>query len=74
VLGHVQRGGTPTFADRLLATRLGAAAVSQLAHGQPGVLVGMVNDHIHTTPLDVVAKTRKKLDTHMLELARVLAQ
>jgi|SRR5688572_567219 len=74
VLGHVQRGGTPTFADRLLATRLGAAAVSQLAHGQPGVLVGMVSDHVHTTPLDVVAKTKKKLDTHMLELARVLAQ
>jgi 6-phosphofructokinase 1 len=74
VLGHVQRGGTPTFADRLLATRLGAAAVSQLAHGQPGVLVGMVNDQVHTTALDVVAKTKKKLESHMLELARVLAQ
>jgi 6-phosphofructokinase 1 len=74
VLGHLQRGGTPTFADRLLATRLGAAAVEQLANGVHGVLVGLVRDQIHTTPLAAVARTKKKLDTKMLELARVLAQ
>jgi len=74
VLGHVQRGGTPTFADRILATRLGAAAVEQLANGKHGVLVGMVRDQIHTTPLAEVARNRKQLDTRMLELARVLAQ
>jgi 6-phosphofructokinase 1 len=74
VLGHVQRGGTPTFADRLLATRLGAAAVEQLAQGAHGVLVGVVHDQMHATPLDVVARTRKQLDTSMFELARVLAQ
>ena len=74
VLGHVQRGGTPTFADRILATRLGAAAVEQLANGNHGVLVGMVRDQIHTTPLAEVARNRKQLDTRMLELARVLAQ
>ena len=74
VLGHVQRGGTPTFADRMLATRLGAAAVEQLANGKHGVLVGLVRDEIHTTPLAEVARTRKKLDTRLLELARVLAQ
>jgi 6-phosphofructokinase 1 len=74
VLGHVQRGGAPTFADRLLATRLGAAAVEQLTSSAHGVLVGMVQDQVRTTPLEVVAKTRKRLDTGMLELARVLAQ
>jgi 6-phosphofructokinase 1 len=74
VLGHVQRGGTPTFADRVLATRLGAAAVEQLASGVNGVLVGLVHDQIHTTPLAEVARTRKRLDTRILELARVLAQ
>jgi 6-phosphofructokinase 1 len=74
VLGHVQRGGTPTFADRILATRLGAAAVEQLATGNHGVLVGMVRDQIHTTPLAEVARSRKQLDTRMIELARVLAQ
>ena len=74
VLGHVQRGGTPTFADRILATRLGAAAVEQLASGQHGVLVGMVRDEIHTTSLVEVARNRKRLDVKMLELARVLAQ
>jgi len=74
VLGHVQRGGTPTFADRMLATRLGAAAVEQLANGAHGVLVGLVRDQVHTTPLDVVARTKKSLDPRLLELARVLAQ
>jgi len=74
VLGHVQRGGTPTFADRVLATRLGAAAVEQLANGVHGVLVGLVRDEIQTTPLAVVARTKKTLDTRILELARVLAQ
>ena len=74
VLGHVQRGGTPTFADRLLATRFGAAAVEQLANGGHGVLVGLVHDQIHTTPLAEVARNRKQLDTRMLELARVLAR
>ena len=74
VLGHVQRGGTPTFADRVLATRLGAAAVEQLAGDVHGVLVGLVHDQIHVTPLAEVARTRKRLDTQMLELARVLAQ
>jgi 6-phosphofructokinase 1 len=74
VLGHVQRGGTPTFADRMLATRLGAAAVEQLAGGVHGVLVGLVRDEIHITPLAEVAGTRKTLDTRLLELARVLAQ
>jgi len=74
VLGHVQRGGTPTFADRMLATRLGAAAVEQLANGAHGVLVGLVRDQIHTTPLDVVARTKKSLDPGLLELARMLAQ
>jgi len=74
VLGHVQRGGTPTFADRSLATRFGAAAVEQLANGVHGVLVGLVRGHVHTTPLAEVARNRKQLDTSMLELARLLAQ
>lgn len=74
VLGHVQRGGTPTAFDRILATRLGAGAVAQLAAGNPGVLVGLVKDSVHTTPLEEVARTRKRLDTSLLELARILAQ
>jgi 6-phosphofructokinase 1 len=58
-LGHVVRGGVPTAADRVLATRLGAAAIDQLARGTPGVLVGVRGNDITTTPLaEVAGKTK----------------
>jgi 6-phosphofructokinase 1 len=74
ILGYMQRGGTPTYADRMLATRLGAAAVDQLANGSCGVLVGIDRGAIITTPLaDVVGKT-KTVDPKLLDLARVLSR
>jgi 6-phosphofructokinase 1 len=73
-LGHVVRGGVPTAADRVLASRLGAAAVEQLASGNTGVLVGLLCNEIATTPLADVAGRTKPIDTALLELARVLAQ
>ncbi|MGC8825607.1 MAG: 6-phosphofructokinase [Anaerolineae bacterium] len=73
-LGHVQRGGEPSASDRILATRLGAAAVDQLLQGNFGVLVGWIKGDIATTPLkDVVSKT-KPLDLSLLKLANVLAK
>ncbi len=74
ILGHVQRGGTPTFADRMLATRLGAAAVDFLAGGASGVLVGVNKGEITTTPLDVVIRNKKPLPPGLTELADVLAK
>ena len=62
ILGHVQRGGTPGAFDRLLGTRLGAAAVDRLAHGEQGILVGQQGGEIRATPLDEVAGQRKELD------------
>lgn len=73
-LGHVVRGGIPTAADRVLATRLGAAAVDQLARGAPGVLVGLLRNDIVATPLIDVAGRARPIDKDMLDLARVLAQ
>ena len=73
-LGHVVRGGVPTAADRVLATRLGAAAVGELASGNAGVLVGLLCNAITATPLAEVAGRTKPIDTELLELARVLAQ
>ena len=72
-LGHVQRGGTPGAFDRLLATRLGAAATERLARGEHGVLVGLQKGAITTTPLSEVVATKKPLDLDLLDLARVLA-
>jgi 6-phosphofructokinase 1 len=73
-LGHVQRGGTPTVFDRLLGTRLGAAAVDHFAAGASGVLVGEQRGEIVTTPLNQVVATPRALDPKLLDLARVLAR
>jgi 6-phosphofructokinase 1 len=74
ILGHVQRGGVPTAFDRLLATRLGAGAVAQLAAGRHGVMMGLRDGDISATPLEEVATRRKTLDPALIELATVLAQ
>ncbi len=73
-LGHVQRGGSPGVFDRMLATRLGAAAVEALARGATGVLMGLQKGEITATPLDEVVANEKTLDVSLLDLARVLAQ
>lgn len=73
VLGHVQRGAAPGAFDRLLATRLGAAAVEELDGGLGGVLVGHLGGEIATTPLADVIGVTKSVDERLLRLADVLA-
>lgn len=73
-LGHVQRGGAPTAYDRLLATRLGAGAISALTRGEHGVLVGMVQGRVATTPLASVVGKQKPVDSELFALAKVLDQ
>jgi 6-phosphofructokinase 1 len=73
-LGHVQRGGAPGVADRMLGTRLGASAVEHFDAGHVGVLLGMIGGGVRATPLAEVADGKKPLDTDLLGLARQLAQ
>jgi 6-phosphofructokinase 1 len=73
-LGHVQRGGAPSVFDRLLATRLGAAATDHLSRGEHGLLVGLRAGEVAATPLNDVVSHSKALDLSLLELARVLAR
>jgi 6-phosphofructokinase 1 len=73
-LGHVQRGGEPGAFDRLLATRLGAAAVERLAVGEHGVVIGWLKGTPTPTPLAEVVGRKKPLDLSLMELARVLAR
>ncbi|MCQ3929748.1 MAG: 6-phosphofructokinase [Chloroflexi bacterium] len=73
-LGHVQRGGTPSSFDRLLATRLGAAAVGYLSDGIAGVLCGLNKGDITATPYEEVTGRHKTLSPEMMELARVMAR
>jgi 6-phosphofructokinase 1 len=74
ILGHMQRGGTPGAFDRLLATRLGSAAVERLAMGQSGVLVGLLKGEIRATPLAEVVSSKKPLDLYLVKLAQTLAK
>jgi 6-phosphofructokinase 1 len=74
ILGHVQRGGTPTAFDRLLATRFGVAATDALARGETNVLVGLLDNKVRTTPLDDVVGREKPLDLSLLDMAEVLSK
>ncbi len=73
VLGHIQRGGSPTAKDRILGSRLGAAAVQVLVQGTSGVMVGEVEGEIKLTPLKEAVEGRKTIRKELLDLAAVLA-
>jgi len=73
ILGHIQRGGSPSCQDRILASRLGYAAVEGLLHGKSQQMVGIINDHIHFTPLEKAAKQKQRLQKDMVEMIKVLA-
>jgi len=72
VLGHIQRGGNPTARDRVLASRLGVAAVNALFDGHVNVMVGVVNNNIKLTPLKSGWGKKKSIQLEMLELVKVL--
>ena len=73
VLGHIQRGGSPTARDRILASKLGAAAVDALAEGKSGFMVGESKGEIALTPLEETYTKRKMMDGSLLQLMRILA-
>lgn len=73
ILGHVQRGGVPSAADRILAARFGVAAIESLVRLETGVLIGMGKGEVIRTPLEVVASTKKELDLTLFQMSRILA-
>jgi 6-phosphofructokinase 1 len=73
ILGHVQRGGSPTARDRVLASDLGSAAVSALLNGKSACMVGEVKNEIVYTPLEETWKTKKPLSPRLEELASFLS-
>lgn len=72
VLGHMQRGGSPSAFDRVLASQLGVAAVDALMDDQKSIMVGLVNKAIVHTPFNKTIKTSKGLNPELLNLVRVL--
>ncbi len=73
ILGHIQRGGSPTGHDRVLATCLGASAVDHLCAGQSDIMLGVQHGRISAVPLHDVVSNRKALPVGIMELAQVLA-
>lgn len=73
VLGHIQRGGSPTARDRILASKLGAAAIDALAEGKTGAMVGELKGEIALTPLEETYTKRKTMDGNLLQLMKVLS-
>ncbi len=73
VIGHLQRGGSPTAADRLLASRLGHAAVELLLEGRENIAVGIVNDEVTAYPfIDSITKEKKPRE-ELIKMASILA-
>jgi 6-phosphofructokinase 1 len=73
ILGHIQRGGTPTTRDRVLASRLGFMAVEGLVAGESGVMAGVDKRGTVFVPLDDVWENEKPIDEQLVELAAILA-
>ncbi|MET4695536.1 6-phosphofructokinase [Endozoicomonas lisbonensis] len=72
VLGHIQRGGKPTCSDRVLASRLGVAAVEKLREGLSGVMVGVRDQKIVTTPLEEAISKHNAIDDALLRVADIV--
>ena len=74
VLGHIQRGGTPTHNDRILASRLGDFAVRRLLAGDSGKACGVIKGELVATDIDVVVNSKKTFNHELYDLALRLSQ
>ena len=73
ILGHLQRGGSPTAHDRILASRMGAAAIDALLEDQRNVMIGVVNDEIVYVPFSKAIKKDKPINRELLDTLRRLS-
>lgn len=72
ILGHIQRGGSPTAHDRVLASRLGFEAVKAIHNGESEVMVGVINNKCVVTPIQETFGKIKKINFNLLNMARIL--
>ncbi|MFO8000319.1 MAG: 6-phosphofructokinase [Marinilabilia sp.] len=73
ILGHIQRGGSPSAFDRVSASRMGVGAVEALIAGKSNIMVGLANNQIVHTPFDQALKNKKPLNPQLLEINRILS-
>ena len=74
VLGHLQRGGSPSSFDRLLGSRLGSAAVDKLLEGQSNVMAGIVDGKLKMTSFEDVLGKKREFDENLVHLAKTLGK
>jgi len=73
ILGHLQRGGSPTALDRMYASRLGAYAVELLIKGETDKMVGIISDELVSVPLEEAFEKKKDFDENIYRLVRILS-
>lgn len=73
ILGHIQRGGSPSAADRILASRMGEAAVNAIIEGQRNVMVGIQNDKLVYVPFSKAIRDDKPINRELLQTVKVLS-
>jgi 6-phosphofructokinase 1 len=73
ILGHIQRGGSPTCLDRLIASRMGYAAVESLIEGRHNVMVGIKNNTMNYIPLEKAVKSKQRISEDWLRIVKILA-
>jgi 6-phosphofructokinase 1 len=73
ILGHIQRGGSPTCIDRLIASRMGYHAVESLMEGRHNVFVGIVNNRMHYIPLNEAVKKKQRISDEWMKIVKILS-
>jgi 6-phosphofructokinase 1 len=73
ILGHIQRGGSPTCFDRLIASRMGYHAVESLIEGRYNVFVGIVNNKMHYIPLNEAVKKKQRISEEWMKIVKILS-
>jgi 6-phosphofructokinase 1 len=73
ILGHIQRGGAPSCLDRLIASRMGYHSVESLLAGRHNVMVGIVNNKMHYTPLEKAVKAKQSISEEWIKMVKILA-
>lgn len=73
ILGHIQRGGTPSAQDRILASRMGVAAIDSLLEGQRNIMIGVINDEIVYVPFSKAIKKNKAIDAKLVDDLHILS-
>lgn len=73
ILGHIQRGGSPSAIDRILASRMGAAAINALMEGQRNIMIGTDDEEIIYVPFAKAIRDDKPIDRSLLDIIRILS-